>query len=147
MARRPLAIGVFCMVVAVTSAAAAAQYNTASITGLVRDQQAGAIAGAGITAVHVATGLIVSRVTDAGGRFVLPELPIGAYTLTVSHPGFAPFRRDDLALAARQSLEIHVTLIIASVTDTVTVSAASIVRTVGSEMQDIISSREVAERS
>src|SRR5262245_37086335 len=115
-----------CVLLLLIPAIAAAQYNTGSITGLIRDQQSGAVAGAGVVAVHAATGLVVERTSDANGRFFLPELPIGSYTLTVNRDGFAPFRRDDLVIGIGQSLEVHVTLAVASVSDTVTVSAAPI---------------------
>src|SRR5262245_42592091 len=120
------AVRLLCVLFVLIPAIGAAQYNTGSITGLIRDQQSGAIAGASIVAVHAATGLVVERTSDTHGRFVLPELPIGTYTLTVNLSGFAPFRRDDLVLGIGQALEVHVTLVVASLSDTVTVSAAPI---------------------
>src|SRR5262245_19809640 len=134
-----------CALSVLIPAIAAAQYNTGSIAGLIRDQQSGAVAGAGIVAVHAATGRVVERTSDANGRFFLPELPIGSYTLTVNRDGFAPFRRDDLVLAVGQSLDVHVTLVVASLSDTVTVSAAPVLQLTGGEMHDIITNREVVQ--
>src|SRR5262245_20229521 len=134
-----------CALSVLIPAIAAAQYNTGSIAGLIRDQQSGAVAGAGIVAVHAATGLTVERTSDANGRFLLPELPIGTYSLTVTLDGFAPFRQDNLVVGIGQSIEVHVTLVLASVSDTVTVSAAPILQLNGGEMHDIITNREVVQ--
>jgi hypothetical protein len=134
-----------CVLFVLIPAVGTAQYNTASLAGLIRDQQSGAVAGANVVAIHASTGLTIQRTSDANGRFYLPELPIGAYTLTVSRSGFAPFHRDDLVLAIGQSLEVHVTLVVATMSDTVTVSAAPVLQLTGGEMHDIVTNREVVQ--
>jgi hypothetical protein len=79
---------VFSMLIARTSAA---QYNTAEIGGTVRDAQAGVVPGAVVTAVHVASGFTIVRISDSVGRFFLPALPVGEYVLSVALPGFDTF--------------------------------------------------------
>jgi len=54
-----------------------AQYNTAEIDGVVKDAQGGVLPGATVTAVHLASGQRVVRITDEVGRFFLPALQVG----------------------------------------------------------------------
>ena len=123
-----------------------AQYNTGSISGIVSDQQTHAVQNASVTVVHTATGLTVERRTDPEGRFFLAALPIGTYRLTIDSPGFTSFRRDGLQLEIGQSVNLQVTLLIAGLTDTVSVSASPpIFQTAAGEMSDVISNRQVAQ--
>src|SRR3984893_3146801 len=67
------------------------QYTTAEIPGVVKDAQVGGVPGATVAAVHVASGLRVERTTDNAGRFFLPALPVGEYSLSVELHGFRQF--------------------------------------------------------
>ena len=67
------------VVLGVTPRMALAQYNTAEISGVVKDAQDAVRPGAHVVALHVASGLKTERVTDAQGRFFLPALPVGGW--------------------------------------------------------------------
>src|SRR5262249_26538612 len=60
--------------------------------------------------------------TDALGRFSLPTLPVGIYTLEVTAPGFAKARSANLQLTANGLENISISLNVASVSEEVTVS-------------------------
>src|SRR5882757_3020177 len=65
-----------------------AQPTTGSIQGRVLDASGAAVAGAEVTATRVDTGDLRRTKTGADGIYTFPDLNIGAYTLTGSHPGF-----------------------------------------------------------
>ena len=65
-----------------------AQYNTAEIRGRVTDNQGSAIPGASVTAVQVANGSTMERLTDSEGQFLFPALIIGEYRIAVAARGF-----------------------------------------------------------
>jgi hypothetical protein len=73
------------------------QTNTAEIAGVVRDAQSGVLPGATVIASHVGSGFTVVRVTDQAGRYFLPALPIGEYTLVVELLGFSQFAQRGLS--------------------------------------------------
>src|SRR3990167_7256290 len=75
-----------------------AQYNTAEIGGVVKDTQGGVLPGATVEAVHASTGFKIERVTGEDGRFFLPGLPIGEYSLSATLQGFKLFARKGLVL-------------------------------------------------
>lgn len=125
-------------------ATAFAQYNTAEIAGVVKDEQGGAVPGATVTATHVASGARIDRVSDAAGQFFMPALQVGDYRVTVELSGFRPFVRTGLTLRVGQRVDLPVTLQIGTLTDAVTVTAnAPLLQTANAEMSTIIDNRQV----
>ncbi|MDP2053553.1 MAG: carboxypeptidase-like regulatory domain-containing protein, partial [Acidobacteriota bacterium] len=94
--------------------------STATITGVVHDEQDGAIPGALVTARHAASGLERHTTTEASGRFAIENLPLGTHHVTILMPGFNPFQqRVDALDASPRHVEARVT--VATFTDTVQV--------------------------
>src|SRR6202521_978577 len=83
---RPLLLSA--LVILSLGAPAWAQYNTGQISGVVKDPQGGVLPGAAVVARQVASGLEVARVSDVAGRFFLPSLPAGEYSVSVELHGF-----------------------------------------------------------
>src|ERR1700730_18645339 len=81
-----------------TATSGFAQYNTAEIHGIVKDDQGGVLPGATVAAVHATSRLRVERTTDNAGRFFLPALPVGEYSLSVELQGFKRFTQTGLVL-------------------------------------------------
>ena len=67
-----------------------AQSFRGSIRGKIADPTGSLIAGAKVTAKNAATGLVRETVTGADGGYVLPELPVGMYTVTAEAAGLTP---------------------------------------------------------
>jgi TonB family protein len=68
------------------------------------------IAGAKLQ-VTLAGKRVAERVTDADGRFSLPELEPGAYQLRVEAPGFEPYSADE-KLASSEEVEVSYGLLV-----------------------------------
>jgi hypothetical protein len=62
--------------------------STASIEGVVTDQNGAQIAGAEITASDPAIGITRRVMTNDSGRYQMAALPIGNYRLEAHAPGF-----------------------------------------------------------
>jgi hypothetical protein len=71
-----------------SATAAAAQGPTASISGTVRDQTGAVLPGVTIEVTNQATGRVRTAVTDAAGRYRIPSLESGAYTVQGTLTGF-----------------------------------------------------------
>ena len=139
-----LILAIVAVVFAVSHGTAFAQYNTAEIAGIVRDEQGGAVSGATIVAVHVASGLKMQRVSDDAGRFFFPGLPVGEFDVTVEVLGFRRFRQTSLTLKVGERTELPVTLQIGQLADAVTVTgAAPLLRIANAEIAEIIDNRQV----
>lgn len=109
---------------------AQSQANTGSIEGIVTDPSASAIPDATVVVLNVDTNFQRKLTTDAAGRFRAVLLPLGGYKITVSAPSFGTLVRDGVDLAVGQTIKLPLTLTVASVKETVSVSGdAPIVET------------------
>ncbi|WP_420236182.1 carboxypeptidase regulatory-like domain-containing protein [Telmatobacter bradus] len=100
-----------------------AQVTTATISGLVKDQQNSVIAGAQVTATAKKTGFQSNAVSDASGYYNLPFLQPGAYDITVFASGFAKYDSNNLALSSGDHPTIDVTLRPGGAEETVVVTS------------------------
>jgi hypothetical protein len=81
----------FCVVLILTAVAAApasAQTFRGTILGTVTDASGAAVLNAKVTAHNVDTGVDRSTDTTADGGYLIPELAVGTYTVTVELSGF-----------------------------------------------------------
>ncbi|MBI2220728.1 MAG: TonB-dependent receptor [Acidobacteria bacterium] len=105
------------------SAAAQSRATTADLSGIVLDQSKAVLPGATVVVTNIATG--VERTTETGGdgRFIVPALPPGSYSIRVSLQGFATQAMPRLDLALGQEAEVSFVLSIAGAAELVTVTA------------------------
>jgi hypothetical protein len=71
-----------------TAAAAFGQMNTAAVSGLVGDAASQVIPKARVDAVNRTTGLTYSAVSNESGEYLLAQLPVGDYSITIKAAGF-----------------------------------------------------------
>jgi len=102
---------------------ASAQNATGRVIGSVTDTQGAAIPGAKVVVTNTGTNVISNTATDNQGYYQVLQLPIGSYTVTVEHEGFAKVKTAANSLDINQSLRIDVHLKPGSVVETVQVDA------------------------
>jgi carboxypeptidase family protein/TonB-dependent receptor-like protein len=102
-----------------------AQVNSASLTGLVTDPAAAAIAGTKVLVKNVATNAEYTATTEASGYYTFATLPIGKYTLAVEAQGYKRAVRESVVLEVGQKARIDFTLEVGALTDTTTISGAA----------------------
>jgi hypothetical protein len=83
----------------VTALAGAALAQTGSITGTVTDAIGAAVPGASVTAANPTNGVSRTAVSNDQGVFVFPQLPPGAYTVTVEKSGFKRLEKAGVVLS------------------------------------------------
>src|SRR5512146_1994109 len=93
------------------------------LTGLVKDPTGGAIAGAAIRAVHVATNVATASETNAYGNYSLPFLVPGEYTVTANKTGFRQFERSGVTIAVNDRLTLNISMEVGSVSEKMDVRA------------------------
>jgi hypothetical protein len=130
----------FCL----TAAVAFGQSNQAAISGVVSDLQGAVIPGAKVTITNLGTDVPSSAITNQAGFYSIPNLPVGAYTLTVEHQGFRRYVRQGLSLSTGQTLGLDVKLDLGAVTETVNVSGeAPLVESRTSDVTQLIESKSI----
>ena len=114
------------LVVAVLALAAPAAFGQTSatrFTGSVRDDQGGALPGVAVTAASPSLLGVQSVTSESNGTYQFPPLPAGTYSLTFELQGFQKVVRDRLVLDVGQTLTVDATLPIATLAETVIVTA------------------------
>jgi hypothetical protein len=103
---------------------ALAQQTESRIVGRIVDQSDAALPGATINVTSKSTGAVRTAVAEADGSYAVTNLAPGVYTLTIELSGFQAKSRD-VILGVGQVETAPVTLAIAGVSETVSVSAVA----------------------
>jgi hypothetical protein len=91
------------------------------IAGTIVDPANAAVEQAKVSLRSDETGALRSLVTGADGQFTAASLPIGVYTVTVTHEGFAPLTQTGIVLAVGQHVELRLALTLGKVEQAITV--------------------------
>jgi hypothetical protein len=121
--------------------------DTSSITGTVTDSSGAAIAGAQVTIASPERGLHRIVPTNETGEYLFAALPIGAYNLTVSAPGFKTYEAAGLVLQVAQKARVDVTLQVGAAKEEVTVEGTSVaqVETQSSDLSGVVTGKEITQ--
>ena len=96
-----------------------------TLSGVVTDDQGGVIPGANVVAKNNATAFTADGTTDGTGRFTLPGVSPGIYTVTVSLLGFKTAVLPDIQVLSGTPAQIKVTLKVGTLEETVVVTGAT----------------------
>lgn len=102
---------------------ASAQVQNGVISGTVRDQQGGSLPGATVTLEGQGPSRVF--VTEADGQYRFLAVPPGTYKVSASLQGFQGIVREGVVVAVGQNVALPLTLGVAAVTESVTVSGQS----------------------
>jgi len=95
----------------------------ASISGVVKDAQGSVVPGVTVEAASpVLIEKVRTSVTDGTGRYVIPDLRPGTYTITFTLTGFATVRREGIQLTGTGVTTVDADMRVGAVTETITVS-------------------------
>lgn len=108
------------------SSFAFAQSATATLSGTVVDQQESVVNNVKITVQNDATSLKREVTSNNDGRFVVPVLPPGTYTLTALRDGFAPVKINNIVLNVNDERSLRIQLKVGAVGEAVTVEAGTV---------------------
>jgi hypothetical protein len=134
---RRRAVVAFAICLAFPATSAFGQGLSGSLTGSVKDEQGGILAGATVTVTSPAQiGGGQRGTADDKGRWRFPVLAPGVYVLAVEMgPGFAAYREEGINIGAGASIERQVVLKLASVSQSVTVEAGSTIESRSSGLE------------
>ncbi|HLB89229.1 MAG TPA: TonB-dependent receptor [Terriglobales bacterium] len=130
-----------------TALTAAAQQNTGTILGIVKDSSGAVVPGASILILNEETSLTRTVTTGENGAFRAPALPVGRYTVRVELAGFRPQAQRGLILEVAQELVVSPTLEVGAVTqEEVVVSAeAPLVNITSSALGTVVNERSMSD--
>jgi hypothetical protein len=102
-----------------------AQINSGIITGVVTDPQKAVIPKAKVEVVEDATHYTYSVATNESGEYTVPYLKAGAYSVTVSSPGFPAYRVNGVNVVTDNTARVDVQLRLATSATEITVTATA----------------------
>ena len=115
-----------CLTALIVLTGVSAQAQTASLTGTILDASSAGVPGAKVTATNEATATVRTANTDTTGTYSIPDLPVGAYDVTVEKQGFAVLRFTNILLTVAQNLTLNGMLEVGAVTQAVEVSGSTV---------------------
>ena len=121
-----------------------AQQTTGNINGRLVDAQGSAVPGVTVTAKNPQTGLTRTETSDAEGIYRLTALPVGVYDITAELQGFSKVENKGSWSTSRQTLDLNMTLKVASLSETVTVTGETpLIETSSSSVGGVVDIRRI----
>jgi Carboxypeptidase regulatory-like domain/TonB dependent receptor len=117
-------LGTIALLLGVTLQQGWAQGVTAALLGAVTDPSGAPISGAKVTATDVDRGTKFTAETNSAGSYNLPQLPIGAYTVSAAQPGFQTAQQNNVVLVLNQVARVDFHLAVGTANTAVTVMEA-----------------------
>jgi len=103
-----------------------AQENSGLITGIVTDATGAGVPGASITATTALVPKGIEVQSDSQGKYLLPRLPIGTYTLTVSKQGFSKLVQRNINVTLGSQVDFSPKLAVGAVAEVVEVTDSAV---------------------
>ena len=123
-----------------------AQTPTGTIQGTVQDQTGAAVGGATITITNLTTGSAKVVTSSDSGRFEVPFLPPGNYSVSVEAKGFKQERRENVVVAISETLPLTFSLTVGKVSETIEVTdTIGALETDSSSLNTVISTRSITD--
>ena len=130
----------------VASGVALAQGDRGTITGTVADPANAVVGGASIEAKNSESGATYTAATTETGNYTLAQLPAGSYQLTVTLPGFKKYVRQNVVVAATQTVRLDVELEVGAAEETITVNEdVPLLSTEGGEISHTIQAQRLVD--
>ncbi|MCI0392173.1 MAG: Plug and carboxypeptidase regulatory-like domain-containing protein [Acidobacteria bacterium] len=121
---KSLGLGLLAILSLAFSITSFAQSDNTQISGFVKDQAGGVVAGAKVTIKSETKSLERAATTNAEGYFVITTLPPDLYSVTVEANGFKQYQEKGRKLDPNLPASIEIALQPGQVTETVTVTAS-----------------------
>src|SRR5271155_2484 len=96
------------------------------MNGVVTDQSGAVVPAAEVVATDPATGIAHTTITSSGGEFTFQDLPLGAYDVTATAPGFQKVKIDKVPVKAGSIYSLPIKLSVAQTATTIEVNAAAL---------------------
>lgn len=120
------------------------QQVTGTILGRVTDSTGSVVPGATIQIQNAAIGFTRTETADSDGRYFSTNLPLGAYTVTVTKDGFQTLVRSGIELAVGAQVTINAELVVGNVQQHVEVTGeAPQVETTNATISDVVNPEQM----
>ena len=121
-----------------------AQFETASVTGVLRDKTGAVVPGAKVTLTNAGTGVSLEQESNKDGAFAFFTVRPGTYVVTAEKSGFSLALVDNVAVQVGARQRVDVTMAVGQVSERVEVKAgAALLDTETSQRSQVISADQM----
>ena len=139
-------LGSLVIVFAFAFSAMAQSTTTGAIGGTVMNPNKEVVPGATVTVKNEGTSKEETATTDDSGRFKIPNLPPGEYTVSVNSTGFAAFTQQKVIVEVGRETTLDIPLTIGPVSGTVQVTAeAPVLNTTQQDFSSNVNQTQISE--
>lgn len=122
------------------------QLDQGQIAGTIVDPTEQVVVSARIGVLSAQTGRRVTASSGVNGGFVVPNLPIGVYTLEVEAQGFRKFVRENIKVDTATRTTVDVQLTLGSTSETITVTAeAAPIQDATAQIGRVVEARQISD--
>jgi len=115
-----------CLLLALIPAGAFAQFDAATVSGVVHDPANAVVVNSRVTLENLATGVRKTQLTDQNGSYTFVDVQIGRYRLRAEAPGFKAAIAEDFGVSVNAHQRVDVQLQVGEVTESVQVTGAAV---------------------
>jgi hypothetical protein len=121
-----------------------AQFDTGQIAGYVRDPSQAVITGAVVTVTNEGNAYQRQTSTNTNGYYVVPNLPVGKYSVSAESAGFKKTVQTGIVLDSAARLSIDLTMTVGAVSESVEVqSNAAQVQTESAQVGRVVDTKQI----
>ncbi|QNI38422.1 carboxypeptidase regulatory-like domain-containing protein [Edaphobacter sp. 4G125] len=123
-----------------------AQTSFGQISGIVLDPSGAAVPDAAITITSTNTQATRTATSDSSGNYIVTNLPIGMYSISVTKTGFQTAKQSGVSISADAKVTSNFTLPVGQTSETVEVQGGAIesLNTTSGELARVIDSTQVS---
>ena len=126
--------------------AAFSQMNTADIAGIVSDPVGAVVPGARVVALNIETQRTFTSVTGDAGQYLLAQLPLGEYTLTVDAQGFKQAVQEHVVPHVNDHVRQDFSLQLGDISQSVVVQIVpGLLQSESAEVKDVLFNQQVVD--
>src|SRR5712691_4938497 len=103
-----------------------AQFDSATVSGVVQDGTGGVLPGVDVTLTSVGTGQERRTVTNDTGLYTFPNVPVGTYTVKATLTGFNTVTKTGVTVSAGVPIKVDVQLSLGNLSETIQVKAEAV---------------------
>ncbi len=121
------------------------QETVGAITGTISDPSGAAVPDATVKALNTATNLEIVAHTKSNGSYLVPELPVGTYKLTIKKDGFKTEEHTEVLVNGNRTTTVDATLSVGAVSSIVEVHAVPLMNQTDTTTGYVIDSQTIQE--
>jgi len=128
---RKLRVLVFACTTLLCSTTVFAQFDSAAVSGAIRDASGAILPGVTVALTNVASGISRDAVTNESGIYTVANVLVGDYRLTAALTGFRTITQEGVRVSSSQNIRVDIQMELGAVSEEITSRTGNRTKQVG----------------